>query len=145
MTEKKIDPPMIIKKKGNLLYWPYWSGGEYWSYPFSVDGNIYARRELLFLINHVDFHGPNSFEANMNRYRFVMRLKFGVCFKKSVLFNNPANRVQFELPNKCGVISPYLLLDKFNKGYEIDFEAHDSINNNSPHYEASITFKKRIE
>jgi hypothetical protein len=147
MKDKKFNlPPMIESKKKNvLLYWSQWLGKGYWNYPFSVDGNIYAVKELLFLIRHIKFSSPNSFESNMNKYRFAMRLKFGVCFYRSVLFNNPINRVQSEILNKSGSISTDLLLKKFNEGYEIDICHYDNITNNSPHYETGLTLKKRRE
>lgn len=144
MTDKKFHlPPMIESKKKNVLYWPQWLGKEYWNYPFSVDGNIYAVKELLFLIGHIKFSNPNSFESNMNKYRFIMRLKFGVCFYRSVLFNDPINTVRSKMLNKSGSISSDSLLNKFNEGYEIDIRPYDNIKNNSSHYEIGLTFKKR--
>jgi len=144
MKDKKLHlPPMIESKEKKVLYWPQWLGKGYWNYPFSVDGNIYSVKELLFLIGHIEFSSPNSFESNMNKYRFSMRLKFGVCFYKSVLFNNPINRIQCEILNKSGSISTELLLKKFNEGYEIDICPYDNIENDSSHYEIGLKFKKR--
>jgi len=48
----------------------------------------------------IKFSSPNSFENNMQYFRFTLKLMVGVAFTRSVLFNNPLNLVQSEYLNK---------------------------------------------
>jgi hypothetical protein len=73
----------------------------------------------------------------------------GLCFKRSKVVNIPMNLVQTIWTGSInmGTLSQSYLLDLFNKGKRIDFEALFQINNPSAHinYEPSFTDRNQME
>jgi len=92
--------PIFLIKSKFFIRWLYLFGKNDWGYPFSVDGNVYKKDSLVYMMKKIKFSSPNSFENNMQYFRFTLKLMVGVAFTRSVLFNNPLNLVQSEYLNK---------------------------------------------
>ena len=69
-----------------------------WTFPMSLDGNVYRKQELLLTVQSVDYHNPNTLEFNMVLFvkastaAVTQPLMMG--FHTPVLVNVPVNRVQ---------------------------------------------------
>ena len=63
------------------------------SYPFSVDGHIFNKEDVLKVISQYDFDTPNAFEGNATRFLPEEIPVEMSSFKKSVLVNTPLNLV----------------------------------------------------
>lgn len=108
-------------------------------YPFSVDGNIYKKQELLDFIDY-EFDTPNSFEGRFDRHKLRQLM---CCFNKSVLVNNPINLVGSS-NNNAGKYYGWSLEDLNNKylsGKVIDLDNILSNNIVACHQEMEILFK----
>jgi hypothetical protein len=71
-----------------------------WSYPLSVDGNIFFRNEILAICRNISFMSPNSFEGNMQVYKDYYACRYGICYPKVKMINVPCNVVQIEYNNR---------------------------------------------
>ena len=67
----------------------------------------------------------------------------GYCFAQSKILNLAINRVQNEIKNQSGEITPQFLLEQWNKGLKMDRSMFDSYTPISPHEEHVIQFRSR--
>jgi hypothetical protein len=135
-------PKFFFDELNGFLSWDYSGQQGDWGYPMSLDGNIFLLEDFSKIFSVVPpFHSPNSMEANLSR---VSSFKSHMsCFYKSVLFNNPINRVQNEFQNRCESGDAKVLLQKWNDGLKIDIEKYRGLDNNSCHFPVELEFVKR--
>ena len=122
-----------LKKEGKFLTWDWSSGESDWNYVFSVDGHIYKTKDVLEMTKLISFKAPNSYETNMNIFRYLLRRKKGLCYPNSVLINVCLNRVQNEVENISGDISVSELLKIWHENRKIDIDYFHDIENQSAH------------
>lgn len=130
--QSKQSLPLFHRKK-NFLIWKWGKGKLDWNYVFSVDGNIYNKDEILIITKLTHFKAPNSFEAGVNTFRFILRRKKGICYPKSKLVNVCINKVQNEVKNISGNISTKELLEYWNDEKKIDIHYFNNMMNDSAH------------
>lgn len=106
-----------------------------WSYPLSVDGNVFYKRELLAICKNIGFKSPNSLEASMQVYKDYYGFRYGICYTKVKMINIPCNVVQTEFKNRfTGIYTVEELLTVWQKNERIittDFyklSAYDAVN-----------------
>lgn len=116
-----------------------WKGlsGDY-GYPMSLDGHIFRTEDIYPLLKTLPYKNPNSLETILavcpiNRPKMM-------CLEKSIIINNPCNKVQTNNPNRFGNISAEFLNEKYLKGYVIDLDPFQGIEMESCHKELPITF-----
>jgi len=126
-----------------LLRWRWSEGIHDWSYPLSVDGNVFARNEIVVLANHTSFDSPNSFENGLQQYAPFFQSRFGICYAKSRIVNIPWNRVQQEVANFHGSIHQDDLLREWQNGRRLDHEALQGFVNESVHQELPLQLRAR--
>jgi hypothetical protein len=121
-----------------------WNEAEFdWSYPISVDGHIFSRKEILACCRNTEFNSPNTFEGNLQVFKNIFGRRWGVCYKKSRLVNIPANKVQKENDNRFGGFHQDDLLKMWNDGYKMDYRRLYGFDNSDAHQEIDISFIKR--
>ena len=135
--------PMSLKIEDNLLTWQWSKCLLEWGYPLSVDGHIFNSDEVLLWIQNFEFSSPSSFENSLQIMNHIYNKKQGVSFKKSRLFNIPANKVQNEVANLHGNIHQDNLLRYWNDGLAIDHSKMRGWNNYSVHEEIEFHYVKR--
>lgn len=126
-----------FKKIGYFNCWKWRTGIADWNYVFSVDGHIYNTKELQVMSKLIPFKAPNSYEANMNVFRYILRRKKGLCYSKSILINLCLNRVQNEIENISGEISVEELLNIWQNKKKIDINYFHNLKNKSAHIEVT--------
>lgn len=134
-TRTEADPDKIV--------WHWHQGTLDWSYPLSVDGHIFSRREILSMLRLLQFSAPNTMEDALQSFNPIFTNRFGVACSKSKIINIPCNKVQDENKNFHGNIHQDLLLEKWQGGFAIDLEPIYGYINKSPHEEIDIHFIKR--
>lgn len=125
--------------------WNWQMATKDFTYPFSLEGNIYETVVIKNLITQLNFSNPNNLEAAMSvNTKFAQNLPLAVCYKNSISTNICANRVQTEFPgNRVGnLISPEQLNEKFVGGEIIDLSPLSGIRNNAAHIEFPYSFIK---
>ncbi len=132
--------------KDAFLMWKYRGCDGDWGYGLSVDGNIYNTKFILWILDKLDFHNPNSLEAQLNSPVVTtgIRPMYLCCYDgPSKLLNVPANRVQDEFPNRNeGNHRPDVLNMRFLDGEQISLKNITGCQNFSVHYPIDYVFEK---
>lgn len=127
-------PPIFLED--NVFEWRGQLGD--YGYPLSVDGHIYRTKDIMPYLLNLKYNNPNSLEGEM-AHSHVQSSKM-VCYDKSIIVNNPLNRVQTVNDNKHGDITAEFLNNKFLEGQLILLDNFIGIENTSCHQEIPITF-----
>jgi|TARA_Y100000296_G_scaffold87187_1_gene130434 hypothetical protein len=114
------------------------------AYPFSVDGHIYRRDQVLEMVTY-DFDTPNGLEGSGEFDVSLPNLM--ACFDESVLVNSPANIVGSSA-NKAG--EKYgMELEELNRlflsGHAIDLDSMDFSEVRGCHQEIQYQFRGEIK
>jgi hypothetical protein len=127
-----------------FLSWDIKKGVSDWNYAFSLDGHVYNRELVFKMSSLIPFKAPNSYEGNMNIFRFLLRKRKGLCYPDSLLLNLCLNRVQNESENISGNISTVDLLNYWNNNMKIDINFFYNFKNASAHIEVeNVPLKTR--
>lgn len=92
-------------------------------YPFSVDGHIYMRDDLIRFIDY-EFDTPNALEGRFNSQKLIPNHKLMACLTRSAVVNNPINLVGSS-QNNAGKTWPHSLQElnyRFLHGERIRLE-----------------------
>lgn len=112
----------------NLWHWDDVPDSPDWSYPLSVDGNIFHREELSAALNHLSFSNPNTLEASMQVFLDLFSFREGACYDKVKLVNVPCNIVQKEFHNRStNYFSIEELQNLWDEGKRIDISAFNGM------------------
>lgn len=125
--------------------WP--DAGDGLNYPLEVSSSIYRINEISNLLVKLHFTNPNTLEAQMaaKANEYCVSHPYLLCYKYSVTFCNPVNKVQDIYDNKAGddpVYSADHLAQLFNDGYRIDIQKYQNMVPRSCHQEVEIIFSK---
>ena len=131
------------KKQDDLLKFSWEDGSYDWAYPLSVDGHIFPTSEISVAAKLLDYRAPNTFERALQILTPLYQKRLGYCFESPRILNIPLNRVQNEIENINGNISAENLLEKWQHGLTLDFNALSDTKTESVHKEILITFNKR--
>lgn len=134
-------PPALNQKpptfnSNNVFLW-YRQDGDY-GYPMSLDGHIFRTKEILPILTRLSYNNPNSLESGLAS-KPLLNPKM-ICYDKSVIFNNPINKVQNWNNNIHGNITAETLNEQFLLNNIIDMGPFIGFENISCHQEVSINF-----
>lgn len=134
-----ISRPLLIKGADyNLWNWTEGEEGD-WTYPFSLDFNLYETDFILPYIKKFEFRSPNTLEGFFARIMpYARYLMMG--FDEPKIVNLPINRVQMDNKNRHGRIPAEFLNYKYLDGYVIDYSKLEIFNGNSCHIESKVEF-----
>jgi hypothetical protein len=127
-----------------------WAGAEGdFGYPLELSSSVYRLEHLLPLLAIIPYANPNELEKQLARRakRFRRKVPNLLCFRQSVTFCNPVNRVQTVLDNRVGNIPEYSsqgLAEMFEAGYRLDVEAYQDFMPTSCHQEVELAIRKGI-
>jgi hypothetical protein len=116
-NNKKMIKPEFI---GDKFIWYKINNNSDYSYPMSIDGNIFLTLDILPLLKRLNYKSPNYLEGNLSVN--PIQKDYVICYDEPVLINVPANKVQIDNGNKSMNQSVDVLNDKFLKGYHIDLD-----------------------
>lgn len=93
--------PDLSEDGAGLLSWTWKDGeeGTDWSYPLSVDGKFFSRREMSTLLSRLPFRNPNTLEMGLQVFLPLFARRRGACFAEPAMANIPCNTVQTECAN----------------------------------------------
>ncbi len=85
-----------------------WAGADGdWGYPGSLDGHVFRKDQLRYLLSEGNWDSPNTLEDHLNQAcRRTTLTPFMACYPRSLLVGNPVNRVQSSHPNRVGQMFP---------------------------------------
>jgi hypothetical protein len=123
-----------------------WTLAEHdFSYPLEISSSVYRLEDIFDILEKGEYINPNTLEAILaqNAPRFVNEQQFLLCYKKSVAFSCPLNRVQTYNQNRCGNINADRLKDDYMNNYRIDPNYYYKYPNASSHELTGIPFIKK--
>ena len=128
--------------------WKWSTGERHWRRMLSVDGNIFDRREYLFLMQQVDFTSPNTLEdAVATAFDEFYKHKLGICYDKSKLVNIPINNVNqlqdSSFHNRFGNIHQDTLLKLWQQKQQMAYRNLYGVHNTSVHEEIPFETQPR--
>ena len=124
-----------------------WTTAAYdFGYPLEVSSSLYRTRDLLPLLESINFYNPNSLETELATRVSYFREGFPwlLCPIKSITFCNPINKVQSTAgENRAGEsteLSSDSFLERFLRGERIDVFPFDGFTPNACHQEVELMF-----
>lgn len=146
-TSKFENPPTLSPSflGCNLFDFKWFERGNEWSDPWSLDGNFLSTSELVTITKISSFLAPNSYEIALKTFNDFISDRKGACFEISKILNLPINKVQSEINNQSGGISPEFLLEKWEAGLKIDISKFYNYSPIAPHEEHQMSFVSRLE
>lgn len=142
--QKPMQLPSLQTKTNSPLLKFSWKESTYdWAYPLSVDGHIFPTLEIQVAAKHLDYRAPNTFERALQILTPLYQARLGYCFDEPRILNIPLNRVQDEVQNISGEITPESLLKSWQNGQTLDYKQLSDVATNSVHTEIKIRLENR--
>ena len=146
IRQRKVKQP-IFNQAGKYHTYNWRGKDAEFGYPMDISSSVYRSVDILYLLNTISFHSPNSLEGNlvgrMKKLIRILPLNKIACFPKSVAFSAPINRVQNEIKNKASTNARYTseyLSKLFSAGYRVDLNMFKNFIPVSCHQEVDIAF-----
>ena len=119
--------------------WDWRNADADYGYPMSLDGHIFRTDDILPLLTRLSYGNPNELEGRLARHPINRPLM--MCYDKSIIVNNPINRVQDTVKNRHGNITAEYLNEMFLSGKRISLEPFIGYANSACHAEIEITWE----
>jgi GT2 family glycosyltransferase len=127
-----------------------WTAAEHdYGYPLEVSSSLFRARDMLPLLEQLEYGNPNTLEVRLDQCRALVRdgLPSLACYARSVTFCCPANKVQTVCrSNRAGceqAYAPESLAELFARGYRIDVDALAGLVPDGCHQEVVLPFSYR--
>lgn len=114
LEEAQKVPPMTWRH--GMFVFPWRKSQHDFSYPGSIDANVWRKSHLRLLLREGLWDSPNTLEEHLNREASRSTIPLIACYKQSLIFGNPVNVVQSTHPNRNGASFPRSVKD-LNDGY----------------------------
>lgn len=134
-------PPME-PVAGNVVRFRWQNAEHDFGYPLEVSSSVYHSRHILALLHDIGFTNPNLLEAELSKATgHVEQFEWLLCYRQSVTFCNPLNRVQNIFANrvadKAG-IDAETLAEFFDSNRRIDVAAYAAASPDGAHFEMEL-------
>lgn len=135
---------------GDVIKYRWAEAGDGLNYPLEVSSSVYRWKEIAPLLAGLSFSNPNTLEAQMAANAALFRRSHPelLCYRQSITFCNPVNKVQSVYNNKAGGRQEYsadALARKFENGYRIDIRVYQNIIPEAGHQEVELAFSSGEE
>ena len=143
-----IEFPPSIQISDNCIKYRWVNAEDGLNYPLEVSSSIYRTVHMAKILPNLDFLNPNLLEAGMASMakNFQETQPYLACYRHSVTFCNPANKVQSTFDNKSGEVSEYQsqnMAQLFSNGYRIDIQPYQGFLPISCHQEVPFHFVEK--
>jgi FkbM family methyltransferase len=113
-------------------------------YPLEVSSSVYRTHDLIQLLQTLPFNNPNTLEDQLAKHagNFAVTQSLLLCFRQSITFCNPVNKVQVAYNNRAGSgeFNSEILAQKFHEGYRVKVDAYAGFIPNACHQEVDLVF-----
>jgi len=124
MLRTKTPPPSLtqVLMDHRVLSWSWRQGEGDWSYPMSLDGNIYSKRFLFPYLLLLNYRTPSQLESALASFASPSPVSY--CFRQSSLINIPHSIVQTDfLSNRSMGKSNLELVSLYRDGRRISLDS----------------------
>lgn len=128
-----------------------WTTAEHdFGYPLEISSSLYKLKDILPYMLGLPFENPNVLEERMAFYAnsFSAKYSFLGCYRHSVTFCNPVNKVQKNISNRSGENTDYgvdALALRFERGERIRVQAYSGFVPSACHQEVELVFERNVE
>jgi len=141
-TEKRETPPPKFTED---LMW-FWKDsllkGD-WKYPMSADSSVFRTEDILPLLKNLSYENPNTLEGTLAAH--PIDKPYMICYKDSLVFNIPVNKVQTANGNHCGNIPADYLNREFLKTKRISMSNIEFFKNTACHQEIPLILEDAVK
>jgi len=135
--------PVSEAVSDEIIKYRWTHAGDGLDYPLEISSSLYRRREIASLFIDLKFSNPNTLESQMAARAEMYRTThpYLLCYKQSVTFCNPLNKVQNIYDNRSGNSQNYsinALAQLFDEGYRIDVSVYQGFIPNACHQEVKL-------
>jgi hypothetical protein len=139
--------PAFIDLDEKLIMFDWTQAEHDFGYPLEVSSSIYRLRDLLPFLMGLHFSNPNTLEEQISSNVSIFRSRYPLmcCYRHSVTFCNPINKVQTILPNRAAEQYRYHaneLADRFERGERIKVDAYNNFTPTGCHQEVELFFER---
>lgn len=130
---------------GDIIKYRWVEAGPGLNYPLEVSSSVYRWKEIAPMVAWLGFSSPNTLESQMVAKSGSHRRSHPdlLCYKQSVTFCNPINKVQSIYNNRSGGNLKYssdTLAHLYENGVRINTVAYQGLKPISCHQEAELFF-----
>ena len=140
-TEKRDTPPPRFSEDFRWFWKDPQLKGDF-SYPMSLDGNIFKTSDILPLLKEFFYENPNTLEGTLALN--PINKPYMICFPDTLVFNIPVNKVQTANGNHCGNIPAKYLNDQFNSLKRISMSNLEFFKNTACHQEMPLVLENSV-
>jgi len=141
-------PNFIKGTQSNILKFNWTTAGVGdFSYPLEVSSSLYRVQDIQEVLELCDYTSPNLLEwvmyFNLDNFKGIPHL---LCYKTSVAFCNPINKVKKENNNRAGKKIEYTLnnlLEKYEKGERGKYKSFSNFISTGCHQEVPMEFTRQ--
>lgn len=142
------DVPTFEKVRNDICRYLWTSASADFGYPLELSSSVYRINEILPLFASIPFRNPNTLEGSIaaQARSFANSHPDLLCFRRSVAFCVPVNRVQDTMKNRAGEnihLSSEKLAELFSSGKRIDVQSLFGFTPNACHQEVEFSFETR--
>lgn len=142
MTGRKHNMPEFTELNKNVLEFDWRKKRPDFGYPLEISSSVYRTTDILPIIETSEFDNPNKLEVILNENKNTLNKSKLLCYKKSVAFSAPFNKVQNVFPeNKTMGYTTEQFEDFFKAGKRIDVKSYAGIETISAHQNISLNLK----
>jgi len=139
--------PIFEALTDRVMSFDWTVGDKDFGYPLEVSSSVYRLGDILPLLNQLPFQHPNSLEARLAYIarNFQETHPCLLCYRQSVAFADPVNKVQTVYQNRAGAHCAYdveKLAHMFADGYRLNVKAYAGLTPNACHQEVELIFDK---
>jgi len=150
VNDKPQVPPVFSLIDEGILLFDWTKSDLDFGYPLEVSSSIYRLVDILPFIAGLPFENPNELEDRMafRAKTFQSTHPYLVCYRSSVTFCNPVNKVQMSISNRSGENIQYEideLAGRFERGERIRVEAYADFVPSACHQEVELVFESMGE
>ena len=119
-------------------------------YPLEISSSLYRLKDILPYALGLPFENPNVLEERVAFYANSFSAKYSClgCYRHSVTFCNPVNKVQKIISNRSGENTDYGVDDlalRFERGERIRVQAYSGFVPSACHQEVELVFERNVE
>ena len=150
VNDRKQDLPTFTPFNGEIFLFDWTKSELDFGYPLELSSSIYRLMDIVPFITGLSFQNPNELEDRMafRAKTFQSTHPCLGCYRRSVTFCNPINKVQDIISNRSGENTHYRtdeLAERFERGERIHIEAYDAFVPSACHQEVELVFERMGE
>jgi len=148
MADTKQRQPQFQKVTDSIMKYDWTRAEHDYGYPLEVSSSIYRSQQIADFLSGLDFENPNTMESQMldENKQFKQNHPKLLCYRTSVTFCNPLNKVQKVYPQtRCGTDKRYTderLAEIYQQGMVVDASKYADFVSNGVHQETELYFRK---